>query len=129
MNDTLLSALNLGLDLVQRSLIQTKMGSGLIGFVLIKFDIGISSWAKLLPVIAEYRNVLDKVKQQNFEMLNALEYLDDVYASLEKAFNNQDEQMAISFYLTNQPEDLAKFAIQMTDFEKQLVSLIRLYNS
>lgn len=129
MNDTLLSVLNLGLDLVQRNLIQTKIGSGLIGFVLIKFDIGISSWTELLPVIAEYRNVLDKVKQQNFEMLSALEYLDDVYASLEKAFNNQDEQMAISFYLTNQPEDLAKFAIQMTDFEKQLVSLIRLYNS
>lgn len=129
-DDPLLSALMLGLDLVQRSEIQAKINPKSISFVLIKLDIGIDSWLELPPIIHDYRQALKAliVPTLDFDTFDVLDYLDSLYASLEQAFDYQGEQMTISFCLSNQPKDLVKFADEMAGYRKQLTSLIRMFN-
>lgn len=77
---TIISALTLGLDLIQRSERLANANADRISFMLSKLDIKLN-----ITTVAEYRQSIQYVRIQDDEVMNALKYIEAVYADLEQS--------------------------------------------
>lgn len=155
---TIISALTLGLDLIQRSERLANANADRISFMLSKLDIKLN-----ITTVAEYRQSIQYVRIQDDEVMNALKYIEAVYAdlgaSLEQSTANvadnvsygnvgiispplrkwfqslgrgaketPREDVPISFCLSNQPTDLVAFAEDMAVYQRKISALLRVFH-